>query len=280
MKKKIQEQQYIMSRLNTPVLNYQVYVPKNSEKVLVDLILFLAGGAVGLLFYGGLFLADGERTMATYVADVLAFVLTGVAAMRLLMPVYLDRCLEKRKAVLNRQFRSMLSSLSSSMSSGSNVQKAFEDALKDLLMQYGEDDYIVKEMRQILNGAAQNINLEVMIRDFGDRSANEDIVFFADVFEVCYRKGGDLKAVIQKTYHSISEKLEVSDEIETKLTSNKMQHTVMSIMPIMVVAMLKFTNDTFAENFATPIGVLVNTIAIGIFVASYRYGLKICDVKV
>lgn len=280
MKKKIQEQQYIMSRLNTPVLNYQVYVPKNSEKVLVDLILFLAGGAVGLLFYGGLFLADGERTMATYVADVLAFVLSGVAAMRLLMPVYLERCLEKRKTVLNRQFRSMLSSLSASMSSGSNVQKAFEDALKDLLMQYGEDDYIVKEMRQILNGAAQNINLEVMIRDFGDRSANEDIVFFADVFEVCYRKGGDLKAVIQKTYHSISEKLEVSDEIETKLTSNKMQHTVMSIMPIMVVAMLKFTNDTFAENFATPIGVLVNTIAIGIFVASYRYGLKICDVKV
>lgn len=280
MKKKIQEQPYIMSRLNTPVLNYQVYVPKKFEKVLIDLILFLAGGAVGLLFYGGLFLADGERTTATYIADVLAFILTGMVAMRLLMPVYLDRCLEKRKTVLNRQFRSMLSSLSASMSSGSNVQKAFEDALKDLLMQYGEEDYIVKEMRQILNGAAQNVNLEVMIRDFGDRSANEDIVFFADVFEVCYRKGGDLKAVIQKTYHSISEKLEVSDEIETKLTSNKMQHTVMSIMPIMVVAMLKFTNDTFAENFATPIGVLVNTIAIGIFVASYRYGLKICDVKV
>ena len=72
----------------------------------------------------------------------------------------------------------------------------------------------------------------------------------------------------------------VTDEIETKLTSNKMQHNVMSIMPIVVVAMLKFTNDSFADNFATPVGVFVNTIAIGIFIASYRYGLKICSIKV
>ena len=280
MRKKEREQQYVTSRLNNPVLNYQVYVPKSSEKLMVSLLLFLVGGAIGLLFYGGLFKVEGENTLATYIAGGIAFLLIGFAAMRFLMPVYLNHCLEKRKVILSKQFRAMLSSLSASMSSGSNVQKAFEDALKDLLMQYSENDYIVKEMREILNGVAQNINIDVLIRDFGERSSNEDIIFFADVFEVCYRKGGDLKFVIQKTYQSISEKLEISDEIETKLTSNKMQHTVMSIMPIVVVAMLKFTNDTFAENFATPAGVLVNTIAIGIFVASYRYGLKICDVKV
>lgn len=280
MKKNSQEQQYVMSCLNTPMLNYAVYVPTKTEKIIVNLILFLAGGAIGLLFYGGLFRVDGENTIATYIADLVAILVIGYAAMRLLMPVYLNHSLEKRSRALDNQFRAMLSSLSASMSAGSNVQKAFEDALTDLLMQYKEDDYIVKEMREILNGMAQNINAEVMIRDFGNRSGNEDVTFFADVFEICYRKGGDLKTVIQKTYHSISEKLEIADEIETKLVSNKMQHNVMSIMPIIVVAMLKFTNDTFADNFATPIGVLVNTVAIGIFIASYRFGLKICDVKV
>ncbi len=280
MKKSSQEQQYVMSCLNTPMMNYAVYVPKKSEKIVVNMILFLAGGVIGLLFYGGLFRVDGESTAATYVADLVAILIIGCAVMRLLMPVYVNHALEKRSRALKNQFRAMLSSLSASMSAGSNVQKAFEDALTDLLIQYKEDDYIVKEMREILNGMAQNVNAEVLIRDFGDRSGNEDIVFFADVFEICYRKGGDLKAVIQKTYHSISEKLEIEDEIETKLVSNKMQHNVMSIMPIIVVAMLKFTNDTFAENFATPVGVLVNTVAIGIFIASYRFGLKICDVKV
>lgn len=280
MKKKEQESQYVTSRLNNPVMNYHVYIPKRTEKTAVCSALFLAGGLTGLLFYGGLFLSDGQATIMTYVADVLAFVLMGSIAVKFLMPVYLNRCMEKRQRELNNQFKAMLSSLSASMSSGSNVQKAFEDALNDLLMQYNEKDYIVMEMREILSGAAQNINFEVMVRDFGNRSGNEDIVCFVDVFEVCYRKGGNLRSVIQKTYNAICEKLAVSDEIETKLTSNKMQHNMMSIMPVIVVAMLKFTNDTFAENFTTPIGVLVNTVAIGIFIASYRYGLKICDVKV
>lgn len=280
MKDKKQEPQYLMSCLNTPLLNYRVYVPKKSEKLIAGMLFFAIGGAVGLLFYGGLFRVDGENTTATWIANLVAFSLVGLAAVKFLMPVYWKHCLEKRDHVLSSQFRAMLSSLSASMSSGSNVQKAFSDALKDLLMQYEEKDYIVIEMREILDGIAQNISIENLIRNFGERSANEDIVFFADVFEVCYRKGGDLKSMIQKTYDSISEKLEVADEIDTKLTSNKMQHNMMSIMPVGIVAMLKFTNDTFAENFATPTGVLVNTVAIGIFIASYRYGLKICDVKV
>lgn len=280
MKKKKKEPQYVMSRLNNPMRNYRVYEPKTSEKLLISLLLFFAGGVTGLLFYGGLFTADGAATMATYIADLIAFMIVGGLAVKFLLPVYLSHCLEKQRTELKNQFKAMLASLSASMASGSNVQKAFEDALKDLLMQYNEEDFIIIELREILNGVAQNINFEVMVKDFGVRSDNEDIVCFADVFEVCYRKGGNLRVIIQKTYQSINEKIAVADEIETKLTSNKLQHNVMSLMPIMVVAMLKFTNDTFAENFATPLGVFVNTIAIGIFVASYRLGLKICDVKV
>lgn len=280
MKRKTEESQYIHSRLNNEMLNYRVYVPGKLEKVSVRLVLFLAGGFAGLLFYGGLFLSEGEPTTATYAANTIAFIVIGGLAARLFMPVYISRCLEKRRRKLKAQFKEMLASLSASISSGSNVQKAFEDALSDLRLQYEDHDFIIIEMQEILNGVAQNINFEVMVKDFGERSDNEDIVCFADVFEVCYRKGGDLRSVIQKTYHAINEKMAVTDEIETKLTSNKMQHNVMSIMPIVVVAMLKFTNDTFADNFATPVGVLVNTIAIGIFIASYRYGLKICDIRV
>lgn len=280
MSKKVTEPQYINSRLNNSMLNYRVYVTGKIEKTVVFLVLFFSGGFVGLIFYGGLFLTEGEATTATHIANTVAFIIVGGAAVRFFTPVYTERCLEKRRMKLKNQFKDMLASLAASISSGSNIQKAFEDTLTDLMMQYDENDFIIIEMKEILNGVSQNINFEVMIKDFGERSDNEDIVCFADVFEICYRKGGDLKSVIQKTYSTINEKMAVADEIDTKLTSNKMQHNVMSVMPIVVVAMLKFTNDTFAENFATPVGVLVNTVAIGIFIASYRYGLKICDIKV
>lgn len=280
MKKKKKEPQYIKSPMGNPMPNYKVYVPGKMEGILVCIVLFLVGGAAGLIFYGGLFKLDGEATNATRIADTVVFSGVGLIAAKSFFPIYIQSRLNKQKHTLKLQFKDMLLSLSASISAGSNIQSAFENALNDLKVQYKETDFIVREMQEIISGVAQNINFEIMIRDFGNRSDNEDVVAFADVFEICYRKGGSMQLVIQRTYQLVSEKTAVTDEIETKLTSNKMQHNAMSVMPIVVVAMLKFTNDTFAENFATPIGIIVNVVAMGIFIASYRYGLKICDVKV
>lgn len=278
-KEKIQEPEFINSPLNNPMPNYAVYVMSKTERLIVSLIAFIAGGFVALIFYGNLFMVDGFATLATHISNIVVFVILGLLAIKFLVPMYKKRCLDKRKNALKQQFRDMLESLAASFSSGSNVQMAFESAVEDLKMQYSPKDYIVKEMEEVINGMKQNINVEVMLENFGKRSGNEDIVSFADVFSVCYRKGGNMNSVIHRTHSVISEKMAVADEIETKLTSNKMQHNVMSVMPIAVVAMLRFTNESFAANFATPIGVIVNTIAIGIFVGAYIYGNKIVDVK-
>ena len=278
-KEKVIIPEYINSPLNNPMANYAVYIPGKFESLLVKLISFFAGGFVGIIFYGGLFKSDGLATTATYISNVFFFALTGIVGAKFLYPMYINRCLGKRKNKLKKQFRDMLESLASSFSSGSNVQSAFENALEDLKMQYDSGEMIVREMEEIVAGSKQNIEIPVMIRSFGERSGNEDIVSFADVFEVCYRKGGNMNSVIHRTNSVISDKMAIADEIETKLTSNKMQHNIMSVMPIVVVAMLKFTNDAFAENFATPTGVAVNTAAIVIFLLAYKYGLKIVDIK-
>lgn len=278
-KGKIVESAYMSSPLNNPMPNYAVYVMSRAEKIVVNMISFVVGGAVGLIFYGNLFMLDGFATTATYISNIVVFCLLGFLATKFIIPMYKNRCLEKKSGVLKRQFRDMLESLTASFSSGSNVQHAFESAYADLKMQYGEKDYIVLEMAEIINGIRQNINIEVMLQDFGNRSGNEDIISFADVFSICYRKGGNMNFVINRTHSVISDKMVVSDEIETKLTSNKMQHNVMSVMPIVVVAMLRFTNPSFAANFATLTGVLVNTVAIGIFVGAYIYGNKIVAMK-
>lgn len=278
-KEKVVEPAFINSPLNNPMPNYAVYVMSKAEQVVVSLIAFVAGGLVALIFYGNLFMIDGFPTLATHISNVVVFIILGLLAIKFFVPMYKKRCLNKRNSALKRQFRDMLESLAASFSSGSNVQHAFEAAFEDLRMQYGPKDYIVLEMEEVINGMKQNINVEVMLENFGKRSGNEDVVSFADVFSVCYRKGGNMNSVIHRTHSVISDKMAVADEIETKLTSNKMQHNVMSVMPIVVVAMLRFTNEAFAANFATLTGVLVNTLAIGIFVGAYIYGNKIVEIK-
>jgi tight adherence protein B len=278
-KEKVVVPQYVNSPLNNPMLNYKVYVMGTAEKILVALGAFIAGGLVGLVFYANLFMQDGMPTLATHISNTVVFAGVGFAATKLLFPMYAKSRLEHRNGVLKGQFRAMLEALSSSFSTGSNVQNAFASALSDLKMQFGDKDYIVLEMEEIINASKQNVPLEESLRNFADRSGNEDIASFADVFEICYRKGGDMNFVIQRTHSIMSDKMAVADEIETKLTSNKMQHNVMSLMPIALVAMLRFTNDSFAANFATLTGVAANTVAIGIFIGAYIYGNKIVDIK-
>lgn len=278
-KDKVKEPEFLYSALNNPMPNYRVLKLSKSENFIVRIISFILGGFVGLIFYSGLFKVDGFPTNATYISDGVIFIVVGLITMRFLMKMYIDRKIKKRNNIIKQQFNEMLESLSSSLSAGSNVNNAFKSVLEDLKMQYSDKDYIVIEVKEIIDAMNQNIPIEEMLRDFAGRTGNDDIDSFADVFEICYRKGGDLKSVIGRTHNVISEKMEIADEIETKLTSNKLQHNVMSLMPIAVVAMLKLTNPAFAANFATLSGVIVNTIAIGIFVCAYKYGQKIVDIK-
>lgn len=278
-KVKLQEYQYVNSLINNAVMDYRVYVMNPMEKIIVSIALIIIGGLVGLVFYGGLFKSDGEATLATYISNLIFFMIVGLYARKMFLPIYKNSRLKKRQDKLRKQFRDMMESLAASLSSGSNVLNAFNSALIDLKMQYTESDYIIIELQEIIDCMGSNVNAEEAMHFLGERSGIEDIQTFADVFEICYRRGGDMKRIVRRTYDVISDKMAINDEIETKLTSNKMQHNAMSVMPIAVVALLRVTNASFAESFATVQGVLVNTVAIVIFVSAYKYGKKIIDIK-
>lgn len=279
MEKKINEPQFLLSPINNEVINYRVYYPKASEKIIMRLIGIAVGGIVGLIFFGGFFKSEGEATVATYISNLVVFFGIGLIVSKILTPTLVQRKKEKRDIVLKSQFRDMLESLSASFSSGSNSNEAFQSAYKDVKQQYGEDSFIAVEIKEILNGIAQNITIDVMLNDFADRSGNEDIKNFADIFNICLEKGGELKSVVRRTSGIISDRMSISDEIETKLASNKMQHNVMSVMPIGIVALLRFSNDSFAATFTTFGGAIVNIIAIGIFIGAYLFGQKICNIN-
>ena len=49
------------------------------------------------------------------------------------------------------------------------------------------------------------------------------------------------------------------------------------VAPVLIVGMLRLSNQTFAENFASPMGVVVITIGLGLFYLAYRMGRGIVD---
>lgn len=280
MAKKPQEPQYIPSALNTPMLNYRTYVMNSQEKLTTILTAFVVGGIAGLSFYGGQFRdADGVATTATQICDVVLFVLIGVLAVVLYMPMRKAQLQKKRKAQLTQQFRSFLETLAVSLSSGMNLTDSLASAYKDLKMEYSESAYITREVAEMINGIQNNIPIEAMLASFGERSQIEDIKNFASVFEVSYRAGGNLKEIIRRTNNIISEKIEIGEEIETAISSNKTQFTAMMCIPVVLMLLLRLMSSSFSASFATPAGVVAITVAIGIFAAAYKVGQTIMEIK-
>ena len=173
----------------------------------------------------------------------------------------------------------MLEAFNTSLGAGKNVVDSFHAVYEDLKVQYDEGAYILKELEVIISGMANNVDTEDLLADFGSRSGIEDITSFANVFKICYRKGGNIKDTIRSTHEILSDKMEISEDIETVVTSNKTEQKIMIAMPIALIAMIKMMSPDFAANFTTFTGIISTTLAIGLFVVSYAVGKVILNIK-
>ena len=279
--KKDLEPQYYRSQTGDQTLNYHVYYMSVAEKIAYFLLAFAVGAAVGYLFYGGIGKDEyGDPTVLTHVLDAVIMLTVGIVAGRLFLPVRNQQILESRKSRLKSQFRDMLEALSTSLGSGKNVPESFQSAYKDLENQYEEGTFILNELMVINHGIANGINIEDLVGDFGRRSACKDVEDFAGVFEVCYRRGGNIKETIRNTCRIISEKMAVEQEIETTVTASKNEQYIMLVLPILLVGMIKSSSPEFADNFVTPTGLISTSIALVLFVVSYFVGKKMLTIKV
>lgn len=278
--KKAKPSQYVQSLNNMRVLNYNVYNMGKMEKLLYTLLAFVVGAAVGYLFYGGLGKDDyGNSTQITYICNVAISCLIGFVAVRLFIPVRTRQLCTRRQKELRNQFADMLEALATSLSAGKNVNDSFQGIYGDMKIQYGKNAYIVYEIQVILAGVNNNIPIEDLLMHFGRRSGVKDIENFAQVFSTAFRKGGNLKDIIQNTHEIIHDKMSIEMDIESVVASNKMEQNIMIVLPVLLVGFIKMTSPEFASNFASGSGIIATTIAIGCFVAAYFIGQKILDIK-
>ena len=277
-KKKIEEPQYFTSATNIPTYNYKVYNMTKTEKILYFLLAFVVGAAVGYLFYGGIGKDEfNQPTTVTWVLNIIIPTAIGLVAGKLFVPMRRKSIVAKQKKELSHQFRDMLDALTTSIGAGKNVNDSFFGVYDDLKLQYDSDAFILKELEVIISGIHNNVAIEDVLEDFGRR--NEDIMSFANVFKISYRKGGNIKEIIRNTHSILNDKMEISEDIETLVTSNKLEQNIMIAMPIVLIAVIKMMSPEFANNFVTPTGIISTTVSLIIFVVAYFIGKAVLDIK-
>ena len=137
-----------------------------------------------------------------------------------------------------------------------------------------------RRLLEIETDDQNNIAIEDVLEDFGNRSGIDDIKSFANVFKISYRKGGNIKDIIRNTHSILSDKMEIAEDIETMVTSNRLEQYIMIVMPIALIGVIKLMSPEFAANFVTPSGIISTTISIVIYVVAYFIGKSVLDIKI
>lgn len=186
-----------------------------------------------------------------------------------------------RKKTLALQFRESILAVSTALNAGYSVENSFIEAWHDMKRMYGEDAPISEEYRRIVMKLRDNEQIEYIIRDFGRRSCIEDINDFAAVFEAAKRIGGDMTKIIKRASSNISEKIEVKREIETAMTSRKLETRIMEIMPFGILLYLQTGSSGMISVLYQGIaGRIIMTLSLAIYLAGVLMAEKIIDIEV
>ena len=242
--------------------DYYVYAMNAGEKILGALLGFCAGMFVFMVFFRNFFVSVIAGAVCTVPAII----------------KYRDYLKEKRLKNLLYQFRDMMESLTASYSAGKNTEGAFQDACADMINIYGEKADIVRELRWIVSGLYNGMNIDSLLMNFAMRSHLDDIESFATIFEVSSRYGGNLKEVVGETRSIINDKIETEMEIRTLLTANKNELNIMMVMPFVIMLMISGMGDmSIVQN--TPGNVLIKCGVLLLFGVAYYMGRKIVDIE-
>lgn len=187
----------------------------------------------------------------------------------------------RQQHILCLEFKDSIQCAAASMAAGYSIENAFREAYAEMKLQYGPDALMTEELRYINSCLSLNIPLEHLLYDFANRSGLEDVRSFCEVFVFAKRSGGDFIQIIRMTAARISEKTELSQAIQTEISGKKMEQKVMNIMPLMILLYVDVSFGGYLDGLYHNIfGILIMTICLAVYLASYLLSEKIMNIQV
>lgn len=188
---------------------------------------------------------------------------------------------EIRREELEQQFKDWLEGVSSNLQAGYSVENAFLRAGEELKLLYGEEADIRKEARNMKYLLTNNISLEKILEDFGERSGGEDIRNFADVFAAGKRSGGDLREMIGGCCEIIAMKRDTEREIRTLVHGKMTEQKIMCCVPFGIIGYISISSPGyFSPLYHNTGGICIMTLCLLFYLFAAGLSLHIVHIEV
>ena len=187
----------------------------------------------------------------------------------------------KKEQEFMLQFRDSIQVMASALKAGYSVENAIREAGRDISPVYSEETRIRKEFERMERQMDMNMSAEEVLQGFAERTGQEDIENFVNVFAAAKKSGGDSIAIIRDAVKIISGKIDTEKEIQTMLASKKMEFDIMCAVPFVIILYMKLTFGEFLSVlYGNMAGAAIMSICICVYMGAYVYGRKIIRIEV
>lgn len=189
--------------------------------------------------------------------------------------------IEERRWILTLEFKEVLLHISASLGTGYSIENAIVQTTKEIGGLLEKDAYMIAELETMVYRLKRNETIESIFLEFANRAKTEEITNFVDVFLTAKRTGGDLIKIIAKTSQTISDKVEVQQEIRTVITAKQLEGKIMSIVPIGIIFYLWVTSPGYLDQlYHNVVGIILMTVLLGAYGLAYYLMQRILNIKV
>ncbi len=227
------------------------------------------------------------RTSAIYAAMIYVFYESFWPA-AVLLPVWIlyvrhwleDMC-RKKEQEFTGQFRDSIQSVASALKAGYSVENSIREAVKDMAPVYGPETRIIKEYTRMIHRMDVNIPVSSVLEEFAERTGQEDVENFVNVFLAAKVSGGDSISIIRNAVKMISDKIDTEKEIQTMLASKKLEFDIMCAVPFAIILYMKMTFGEFLEVlYGNMAGVMIMSVCLAVYIGAYSLGRHIIRIEV
>jgi len=188
--------------------------------------------------------------------------------------IWWDRKQETRRQdkELLQQFEECVLAVAGAVKAGYAAENAFVESMKDMEMMFGAESNILQELVLIKGGLHNHLPLEQLLYEMGCRTGLKEIQEFGEIFAITKRNGGSLVEIIHMTAEEIHTGRILEEEVNTLLSSKKLEQRIMNLMPFLLVLYLQATTPGYFDLFFKDMwGSLLMTVFLVWYMAAYCF---------
>lgn len=248
-----------MSFLSNSKDTWYAYRINKIEKILLFIATLFLGSLMGWLFY--------EHYIGNLIAILIVF-------------QYMGNYKNFKKNRINRmvkeEFIIINSMLLSELEGGVSLEKSILNIDKRIMQDAGLNIKIMRdELKKWLFKIENGYILEDLIREFTLQLDDITLIQYSSVLKMSRSQGANLLDVIGITNRVLREKSQMLKEVEVLVSEKKLEQVIMSILPFIMLFMLKTISYEFISPlYETFIGRIVMTILLVTFIGCYYWSYR------